>query len=212
MSTLCIVTPWVAHEDLVPDFFGAMLLGKPDQLVIVDNASDPPLEFAAIRNETNRGFAGGCNDGLARSECDVTLFLNNDIYAEMADERWVDKFREAAAPGVLVGAQLRYDQHADVDGISMPYLDGWCFGGTTNDLRALGGFDETYDEPAYYSDNDICLRARARGMRLREVKVGLAHKVSQTAGPHTNPDVLEVVRANHRRYTALARELIGAAA
>ena len=64
---------------------------------------------------------------------------------------------------------LRYDNHAKVDDQSLPYLDGWCLAGMREDLLELGGFDESLEEPAYYSDNLLCLEARAHGMTLRDV-------------------------------------------
>ena len=103
---------------------------------------------------------------------------------------------------------LRYDAHADVDGQSLPYLDGWCLAGMRQDLLSLGGFDETLEEPAYYSDNLLCLEARAAGMTLREVPIGLHHKFNATAGPATTPQVRQATEANRARYVARARELL----
>lgn len=206
MTTVTVVTPWYEHEELAPDFFGAMIIGEPDDVIVVDNASDPPLRFARVRSDVNLGFAKGSNYGLALVETDAVLFVNNDVYS--ADRQWLRRLREEMEPGVLVGAVLRYDKHGDVDGVSLPYLDGWCIGGMTEDIRALGGFDETYLEPAYYSDNDLCLRARARGMRLREVRTGLGHKNSTTSGGHENPETWKVVQANYVTYVARARAIL----
>jgi hypothetical protein len=108
-------------------------------------------------------------------------FLNNDI--EVRRSRMALRSLVAAVePGVLAGARLRNDAHGSVDGHPFPYLDGWCLAGIRADLLEIGGFDETFDEPAYYSDNDLCLRARIAGMRLRECPVGLLHKENRTAG------------------------------
>ena len=68
--------------------------------------------------------------------------------------------------------------------------------------------DETLMEPAYYSDNLLCLEARARGMRLREVRIGLRHKENVTAGPSRDPVVAEATRLNRDRYVARVRELL----
>ena len=97
----------------------------------------------------------------------MVLFLNNDI--RMTDHRWLEDIREAVEPGVLVGP-LRYDNHAKVDDQHLPYIDGWCLAGMREDLLELGGFDESLEEPAYYSDNLLCLEARAHGMTLRDVE------------------------------------------
>ena len=78
--------------------------------------------------------------------------------------------------------------HSDVDGHSFPYIDGWCLAGMREDLLRLGGFDESLQEPAYYSDNLLCLEARAAGMTLRDVRPGLDHLENVTAGDQFTAD------------------------
>jgi GT2 family glycosyltransferase len=200
---VAIVTPWHNRHDLWDDYRDAIVAGKPDELLIIDNASDPPLEFAEVREEVNRGFAAACNLGLDLATADTVLFLNNDI--EMIRDDWLERIVEEVTPGYLVGAQLRSDPHAAVDGERFPYLDGWCVAGTRYDLLRLGGFDDTLEEPAYYSDNLLSLEARAAGMTLLEVPGGLRHKLNQTA--KTNPNVRAATLANQARYQARVREL-----
>lgn len=207
--TISIVTPWVDHLELWPDYQAAVQCrGAWDELIVVDNGSQPPLPFATIRLDTNAGFVGGSNAGLDAAVGDAVLFLNNDIAVTRFD--WLDQIRSALEPGVLIGAKLRTDPHASVDGTPMPYLDGWCIAGLRDDLLELGGFDDTFDEPAYYSDNDLCLRARAAGMRLREVRVGLVHKANVTAGH--GEDVARASLANRERYAERVRSLTQVAA
>jgi GT2 family glycosyltransferase len=201
--TVAIVTPWHNHPELEGDYMDAIAASVYDELIIVDNGSTPPLDFAEIRFGTNRGFTAACNAGLHAATSDIVLFLNNDI--EMIRPDWLDRIRAALAPGVLVGAQLRTDPHAAVDGERFPYLDGWCVAGMRDDLLDLGGFDETLEEPAYYSDNLLSLEARAAGMTLLEVAGGLRHKLNQTA--KTNPNVRAATLANQARYQARVREL-----
>lgn len=208
MSSIAVVTPWMNHPELQDDYFGALEQGPPpDELVIVDNGSDPPLEFAAVRIEGNAGFSGGCNAGLRAATADIVVFLNNDIGAVAPG--WLAKLTEHVEPGVLAGPMLRYDIHGDVDGGQFPYLDGWCLAGMRDDLLGLHGFDEHYLEPAYFSDNDLCLRARAQGMRLREVPLMLYHKGGQTAGPLQSQAVQDALDANSRRFQQKVRQLTG---
>ncbi len=204
--TLAICTPWRDHHELCADYFDAVKeLGDRDELVIVDDASSLPLSFAKIRLEESRGFCGASNEGLRNATTDAVLFLNNDI-APMR-EGWLEDIRTKIEPGVLVG-HMRFDAHANVDGQSFPYIDGWCLAGMRDDILSLGGFDETLEEPAYYSDNLLCLEARAAGMTLREVRVGLRHKENVTAGPGRDPHVQAVTASNRARYVARARELL----
>jgi len=203
--SVAVVTPWLAHRELSPDYFAAIDLGpRPEEVIVVDNGSAPPLEFATLHLDHNAGFAGGSNAGLHAAKSDFVLFLNNDIRAVRSG--WLNDLVEACIPGVLVGAQLRYDGHADVDGMSLPYLDGWCLGGMREDLLELGGWDDTLEEPSYYSDNILCLRARAEGFLLREVQTGLIHKGGQTS--QANGHILPSTLANRVVYENLVRELV----
>ncbi len=208
--SVAIVTPWFNHPELADDYLAAVSVRSlQDELIVVDNASDEPVPFAAVRLDDNRGFSGGSNAGLHAATTDIVVFLNNDIAA--TDPLWLERVRAAVQPGVLAGALLRHDLHGAVDGHPLPYLDGWCLAGMRADLLAIGGFDETFDEPAYYSDNDLCLRARADGMTLREVDTGLRHKGGRTSEPGVNAWAHTATRLNRERFQARARELLYAA-
>lgn len=205
--TVAIVTPWLGNEHLWDDYAAVIDDARPDELLIIDNGSDPPLGFATRRLTTNRGFVGGSNHGLEAATSDVVVFLNNDV-ALGEGRGWLDRILDAVAPGTLAGTRLRSDYHCFVDGRVLPYLDGWCLAGMRTDLLELGGFDRTLEEPAYYSDNLLCLEARARGFTLREVATGLVHKEGQTIRPDENPDARVAGVANRQRYEQRARELL----
>lgn len=204
--TVTIVTAWLNHREFERDYWAAVRLVDAEVL-IVDNGSVPPLPNA-IRLETNQGFHRACNLGLSHARTDAVLFLNNDVVPTVSD--WLTPIQAALEPGALVGAALRYDAHGSLDGQPLPYLDGWCLAGMTGDLRELGGFDEDYLEPAYYGDNDLCLRARAAGMTLREVKVGLHHKNGGTHDPADDAFRAEVTLRNRERFHAVAARLLAA--
>jgi GT2 family glycosyltransferase len=201
---ITVVTPWHDHRELERDYWAAMRVADVDVLVI-DNGSEPRLPNG-YRLPWNSGFSHACNVGLNLARTEAVLFLNNDIAA--LAPAWDEPIREALDDGVLVGANLRFDPHGGADGQPLPYLDGWCLAGMRDDLIELGGFDEDYAEPAYYSDNDLCLRARAEGFALREVKVGLRHKLNQTAGHATDPGVRSATLVNRQRFMNRARELM----
>jgi GT2 family glycosyltransferase len=210
--SVSIVTCWLGHHELAADYIEAVEdeLEEDDEVVIIDNGDAPPLplHFRVIVVGENLGFAEGSNSGLRRARCEAVLFLNNDI--RLGRSGWLDDIRQLIEPGVLVGP-LRTDAHASVDGQPMPYLDGWCLAGMRDDLLGLGGFDSGLAEPAYYSDNLLCLEARATGMTLRDVRVGLVHKLNATAGHGSQPDVQAAAAPNRLRYIARARELLVAA-
>lgn len=206
MTSITIVTPWRDHRELERDYFNAIRY-EDAELVIVDDGSQPRLPNGIRLGGV--GFARACNTGLATARTDAVLFLNNDIVAQAG---WLEPIRDLLEPGVLVGAELRNDPHAAVDGIPMPYLDGWCLAGMTDDLLELGGFDESFDEPSYYGDNDLCLRARADGMTLREAKTPIRHLRNRTTGGGDNPVVRAATLANRARFINRARELMGVTA
>jgi glycosyltransferase involved in cell wall biosynthesis len=204
--TISIVTPWLNHLELADGYKQAISRRSPrDELIVVDDGSDPPIPFATLRNEDSLGFGSTCNCGLYAAKSDIVLFLNNDVLAR--DPYWLEPIREAVEPGVLIGAQLRDDPHGSVDGTPMPYLDGWCLAGMRDDLLEIGGFDEDFQPPAYFEDNDLCLRARMAGMTLREVRVPLHHIRNATMKPD-DPRVRAATLANRERFMARAREAL----
>ncbi len=202
--SLAIVTPWRDHPELAADYFAAVETGKPDQLIVVDDGSEEPLGFAAVRIEPT-GFCGASNAGLALVETDQVLFLNNDI--KMLRPDWLDQIRGAVQRGVLVGPLVFNNNLGKVE---HPYIDGWCLGMTTEDARGLGGWPEVYDEagPAYFSDNALALLARSEGMTLRDLSPGLGHKAGQTGGQ--DRELFEAALAvNGKVFEKLVEELVG---
>ena len=207
---LTICTPWWNHPGLLLEYAQAVNAGEPDEVIVIDNASDvafdsKPLEprTLTIRNKENLGFSRACNQGLAMATGDAVLFLNNDI--RMAgEEGWAETIKEALEPGTLVGANLRSDDHASVDGKPVPYLDGWCLAGMREDLIEIGGWDEGDAEPAYYGDNDLCARAVARGFDLVQVDLPLVHLVGRSTTGEQTAAALDV---NYPRYAERVRSM-----
>ncbi len=173
-----------------------MQIAAPDEVIVIDNGSDPPLDlpFTIIRNERNVGFSPACNQGLRAASSDIVVFLNNDIIAQ---GNWLEPIKANIRPGVLVGPVLRSDQHTGIDGYPVPYLDGWCLAGYREEFIALGGWDEEYEEPSYYGDNDLCARAKARGMKLVEAPLPLQHLANATS---KTMDFQAVSARNRQRY------------
>lgn len=202
MTSIAVVTPWHGNEWLAEDYMAAVRpeLRERDELIIVDNASEPPLRFATFRAHQNLGFSGGSNMGLWAANTDAVLFLNNDIALERSG--WLNVLREAVEPGVIAGP-MRYDPHTIVDGVPYPYVDGWCLIAMRTDLLELGGFDDTLEEPAYYSDNLLCLNARRAGMTLRDVHVSLRHYGGTTA--QRDPNISVVAARNRAKYETSVR-------
>lgn len=204
MISVTVVTPWLEAHELAPAYQRAMtVLTEDDRLIVVDNGGAPDdLGATYVQPRRNLGFSRACNQGLYAAETDAVLWLNNDV--RMTSATWLEQIRKALRPGVLVGAHLRNDAHTAVDGTVIPYLDGWCLAGMTADLIDLDGFDETFEEPSYFGDNDLCVRAQAAGMRLVQVPVGLTHIGNYTS---KRTDVTGVSARNRARYEQTVRGL-----
>ncbi len=91
------------------------------QVVVVDNASsDGTPEYLArleeesstvkvLLNKSNRGFAAGCNQGVAASRHGTICLLNNDT---IPFEGWLDSLVDVMEKGVgAVGAKLLLPDH-----------------------------------------------------------------------------------------------------
>ncbi len=176
----------------------------PYELVVVDNASGDgtpafleevrawagPVRVEILRNETNRGFAAGCNQALGHTRGHYLLFLNNDT---VVTEGWLEGLLaclEQRREGVgLVGPvtnlievpqQIPID-YTDLHGmvefaahrrrefagqvLEVEKLSGFCLLARREVLERAGGFDERYGL-GYYEDHDLSFRARDAGFRL----------------------------------------------
>jgi GT2 family glycosyltransferase/tetratricopeptide (TPR) repeat protein len=174
-------------------------LGTRDRVVVVDNGSQDqtPAGLRAykwvevITNETNRGFAVASNQGAARAEGEIVVFLNNDT---VLTRHWLDALLapfadpEVGATGprsnFVSGPQLVPE--VGYAGGRMGELRDWAKGwsrahrGETTDVARLVGFclavrkaaldqvglfDERFDVGGH-EDDDLCNRLTEAGWRL----------------------------------------------
>lgn len=169
------------------------------EVILVDNGSSDSTHvlkniknIVYIHNETNLGFVGGCNTGLARATGEYVVYLNND--AEV-DANWLitlyDTIKSDPSIG-MVGSKIVYPngvlQEAggiifkDAGGLNYGKFDSassyqynyvrdvdYCSGASIIIRRALmnkfGGFDKLY-QPAYYEDTDLSFKVRKEGLRV----------------------------------------------
>ena len=188
----------------------------PHEIIVVDNGStDGTPEFlkswqaahencTVIRNESNRGFAGGNNQGLSIARGDFLVLLNNDT---IVTHGWLEHLLEAfdrhpdmgiAGPvsNNVSGPQLvkaAYGNLQEMPGFAEEWTRnhrgqslevaravGFCLAARREVISAIGGLDERFGS-GNFEDDDFCIRARLAGFRIRIAQDAFVHHAgSQT--------------------------------
>ncbi len=174
----------------------------PLRVLVVDNDStDRSVEIARrylprirlIQTGYNFGFAGGINVGLAETDADIVILLNQDTVVQPGWLQAIAATFAGHAEVGIVGCKLYYPrsrtlQHAGgwvrrPDAFSYhigqdeedsgqydtltdaDYVTGAAFAIHRRVLDALGGLDDLFF-PAFYEEIDYCYRARRSGFRV----------------------------------------------
>lgn len=183
MTTVSIVTPWLAHPELRAEYDRATAGAE---VIIVDTSDMRPFSFAAA-----------CNLGIARATGDIIVCLNNDIQAVPG---WLDAVRRDVKPGALYGVSTDIRV---VDGYTIMYLEGWCIAALVQTWRDLGGWDaETFQRP-YWEDVDLSWRATQQQIRLVRRPWMVTHLGNRTSA--TTPGAYDASAANGRAFARKVR-------
>lgn len=172
------------------------------EIVFVDNASsDGTVEyltemcenndhFSLIRNNENRGFAIGNNQGVKAAKGKYVLLLNNDV---LVSHGWLSSMVEALEKhdkigmvgpmtNSISGLQRIINISYDVDTGFEPFasqvrhtnagnltprrrIAGFAMLMEKHLYDDVGGFDESFGS-GNFEDDDFCLRVRARGKAI----------------------------------------------
>jgi len=171
------------------------------EIIVVDNDSrdgtaEKLQDFAAahpgiklILNSTNRGFAGGNNDGVGQAGGEHVILLNSDtvvppaamdqlhellnrntdwgmlgpVTNQAGNEQKIHT-RSADRQEVLADGR-RWCEHSHGASYPSERLDFFCVAMPKRVYEGLGGLDETFGR-GYYEDTDFSLRARKNGIKM----------------------------------------------
>lgn len=195
-----VIPAWNLHE-LTAQAVESVRATCDAEIIVVDNGSEPPIDGAAVRNDTNEGFARACNQGAKAATGDLLVFLNNDTICQPG---WLDAMVSRwSGHDVIVGAHLLYPdggtQHSGVffrrnggdleafnrtapaESGEVPGVTGACLLISAARFDLLGGWDESYRNA--YEDVDLILRHRKAGGRVWfESTAEVVHLESRTPG------------------------------
>jgi glycosyltransferase involved in cell wall biosynthesis/Tfp pilus assembly protein PilF len=175
----------------------------PYELVLVDNGSTDstgayleemrsrpgPVRVQVLRNDENRGYPAGCNQGLAAAQGRYLVLLNNDTIVTqgwlegliaLALHDWPHTGLVGPVSNCVAEPQRVLVDYHHPDGVAafaerrraflgqaltVDRLIGFCLLIRREVLDQVGGFDERFGL-GFFDDDDLCLRARQAGFRL----------------------------------------------
>jgi|GEM_PF-1682533 len=190
---------------------------EPYEIIVVDNGSkDGTVDYLkeqvskfkdiwVIQNNSNRGFAAGCNQGISVAEGEYILLLNNDtIVTPGWLGRMLDVFRRHPEIGIVgpmsnyvSGQQLisdaGYDNIDELDAFAVRWAKehdaqsfpiyrvvGFCLLTKKEVIQKIGGLDEQFGS-GNFEDDDFCIRASLSGYEARVAEdVYIHHTGSRT--------------------------------
>jgi glycosyltransferase involved in cell wall biosynthesis/Tfp pilus assembly protein PilF len=188
------------------------------------NLESPPVRVEVIRNETNRGYPAGCNQGLARARGRYLVFLNNDT---VVTEAWLEGLIAWALfdwPKVgLVGAvtnsasepqRIPVDYH-ELDSLpafaarrckeyagqalQVQRLTGFCLLVRREVFDHIGSFDEQFGL-GFFDDDDLCVRARDAGFQLLVAQNVFVHHFGNRTFRALGVDCRQQLLTNFERF------------
>lgn len=206
LTVSVIIPAWNLHELTAQAVKSVRTTAPHAEIIVVDNGSEPAIDGAAVRNDTNEGFARASNQGAKAATGDLLVFLNNDTICHSG---WLDHMVSRwSGDDVVVGAHLTYPdggtQHSGVffrrdaagrleafnrsapaESGEVPAVTGACLLISAERFHDLGGFDESYRNA--YEDVDLLLSHRQAGGRVWfESDAHVTHLESRTPGRFTH--------------------------
>ncbi len=189
-------------------------LGK---LIIIDNGSEDDTvswlnqkypETIIVSNKTNLGYTKPVNQGIAFSDSEFFVLMNNDVrphagYITAAlpyfsdPEVFAVTFNEEGTSWPDMSWSAGKMQFSEGKNKTNPVLSAWASGGSAIFRRSiwdkLGGLDEIY-APFYWEDIDIGYRAWKSGYKIIwEPKATVLHDHESTS-KKLNPQYISLIK------------------
>jgi GT2 family glycosyltransferase len=207
---------------------------EPYEVIVVDNGSgsetlemlraidDPHIRV--VYNSSNRGYAGGNNQGIAEARGDYVVLLNNDV---IVTDGWLDGLLDAfrRIPGVgisaprsnkVVGHQqlpiVNYNDEASLVAFAAERRERWARSGYLADraiglclcidrllIDQIGGMDERFGM-GNFEDDDFCLRTRAAGYGIYVCEDVFIHHFGSQSFAANNVDYAKTMNENWSKF------------
>ena len=171
------------------------------EIVVVDNNSNDGTQdylrqmasqnprLKLVLNNSNRGFAGGNNEGIRASNGDYLVLLNNDT---LVTDGWLEKLLSPLAEDRTIGMvgpvsnsvgneQLIFTRGESIEEIveeghlwssmsrgdrfETDMLSFYCAGMRREIVETVGLLDERFGL-GFFEDNDYCIRVKKAGYKL----------------------------------------------
>lgn len=236
-KTSVIIVSYNNYAETTGDCLNSLLAdesNKAVEIIVVDNNSrDETCEMLKktalanenvriILNETNRGFAGGNNDGVMTAEGGIVVLLNSDtivpsgaitrLACKLEDnEDWAmlgpitnqagneQKIytKESGCKKIIEEGNV-WCRKSNDDCFESQRLDFCCVAIKKDVYKALGGLDEDFGA-GYYEDTDFSLNALSNGLKMFFTEsVFIYHKAGKSFSAQGRKNVKKLMKANKR--------------
>nr|MDQ2680793.1 glycosyltransferase family 2 protein [Candidatus Eremiobacteraeota bacterium] len=206
----------------------------PYELIIVDNGSREDTtgwlqtldDVTVVYNSTNRGYAAGNNQGIARAKGDFVVLLNNDV---VVTEGWLEGLLDAfdRIPGLGVSAPRSnivagHQVVVDASYQDMPAMHdyaaqrrrrwkrhgyitdraiGLCLCIDRRVIDEVGGIDESFGV-GNFEDDDFCLRIRGARYRIYICDDVFIHHFGSQTFAANKVDWQQTMHENWKKFAA----------